>query len=75
MSTKQDVKNIACSAIDGLANELNSLSQNIWRNPEVGLEETKAHDHLTNFLDKHGFKVSRVYKLERCVFNDYIFND
>lgn len=39
--------------------ELTQLSQALWSNPELGLQEHGAHDALTDFLEQHGFVVER----------------
>ena len=41
--------------------ELKSLSEVIWRNPELSYEEHTAHRVLTDFLEKEGFEVDRGY--------------
>ena len=41
--------------------ELKTLSEEIWKNPELGLEEHKAHKLLTEFLEKKGFDVDKGY--------------
>ena len=40
------------------------MSQELWENPELGLEEFKAHELLTNFLEQEGFAVERKYILD-----------
>ncbi|TFK31806.1 hypothetical protein BDQ12DRAFT_693512 [Crucibulum laeve] len=44
--------------------ELRALSLDIHAHPELKFEEYHAHDVLTAFMDKHGFKVERKYHLE-----------
>ncbi len=44
--------------IDSHAEKLHELSEDIWNHPELGYEETRAHDTLTKFLEQHGFQVS-----------------
>ena len=39
--------------------ELKSLSEVIWKNPELNFEEHTAHRVLTDFLEKEGFAVDR----------------
>ena len=41
--TKESLKKIACETVDKLAPELNEVSQEIWKNPELGFEEKHAH--------------------------------
>ena len=41
--------------------ELKTLSEEIWKNPELGLEEHKAHKLLTEFLEKKGFDIDKGY--------------
>ncbi len=58
------LKKIACEAIDKAAEDLNSLSQDIWSHPELCFEEKYSHDALCNFLEKYGFPVERHYLLD-----------
>ncbi|MBI3029097.1 MAG: M20 family metallopeptidase [Candidatus Rokubacteria bacterium] len=46
-------------AVDGLADELESLSRRIHANPELGYQEVKAAGWLSDFLAAKGFKVER----------------
>ena len=55
------MRSAAAAAIDGFRSELQELSGEIWRNPELALEEVKAHELLTDFLEKKGFAVERSY--------------
>ncbi|XP_057313982.1 xaa-Arg dipeptidase-like [Hydractinia symbiolongicarpus] len=54
----------ACEEIDARSSELNSIGQEIWKNPELGYEEFAAHELLTTFLEKEGFNVSKKTPLE-----------
>ena len=45
--------------IDANQQGLQSLSEEIWRNPELNFEEHKAHQLLTDFLEGKGFSVER----------------
>lgn len=53
------LKEIASAAVQAAKGELRDLSDKIWRNPELGFQEHKAHELLTGFLDGRGFKVER----------------
>ena len=46
-------------AVDGLADELESLSHRIHANPELGYQEVKAAGWLSDFLASKGFKVEK----------------
>jgi amidohydrolase len=46
-------------AVDGLADELESLSHRIHANPELGYQEVKAAGWLAEFLAAKGFKVDK----------------
>ncbi len=46
-------------AVDGLADELESLSHRIHANPELGYQEVKAAGWLSEFLTAKGFKVEK----------------
>ena len=52
---------IAATAIESNKDDLRALSEEIWRNPELGFKENKAHQLLTDFLEKKGFSVERGY--------------
>lgn len=51
----------AVLVIDDLKEELKSLSEKIWENPELNFEEHKAHAFLTDYLESKGFEVTRGY--------------
>ncbi len=55
------LKGIANAFIDSKAQELFQLSDKLWKNPELAFKELKAHELLTNFLEKEGFTVERSY--------------
>lgn len=57
-------KSVVEECIEGRATDLNDISQQIWKKPELGFEEREAHDLLANFLQKEGFTVSRNTPLE-----------
>ncbi len=56
-----DQKSISSGAIEKCSGELRALSDEIWKNPELGFEEYKAHRLLTNYLENKGFFVDRSY--------------
>ena len=55
------MKGKATSTIDASSQELYELSSKIWKNPELGFKEYKAHELLTSFLEKKGFAVERSF--------------
>ena len=55
------LKEVASAAVQAAKGELQELSSEIWKNPELGFEEHKAHDLLTTFLEKKGFTVERSF--------------
>jgi len=59
-----DLKPLICSTIDRRSSDLNDISQSIWSKPELNYEEHHAHQVLTSFLEKEGFKVDRKTPLE-----------
>jgi metal-dependent amidase/aminoacylase/carboxypeptidase family protein len=68
-----ELKQVACSAIDKYADDLHTLSKEIWSHPELNFEEFYSHDYLTKFLEDSGFPVDRKYKNEtafRAVLGD-----
>ena len=56
-----DLKTIATTTIDACKEELQQLSGEIWKHPELNFQEHIAHDLLTSFLEKKGFVVDRGY--------------
>lgn len=52
------MEKVAIEKIDSSSEKLNTLSQEIWKNPELGFKEHHAHDILTTFLEQEGFQVS-----------------
>ncbi|KAK6171127.1 hypothetical protein SNE40_019383 [Patella caerulea] len=59
-----DLRSSVIETVDRYAVELNNLSQQIWKNPELAFKEHSAHIVLTDFLEKAGFKVEKHYKIE-----------
>ena len=47
--------------IDGMQNELLTLSHQIHDHPEVGFQEHQAVRFISSFLEKHGFEVETPY--------------
>jgi amidohydrolase len=60
MSDKK-LKKAASSSIDENTEELRTIGEKIWSSPELCYKEHKAHDLLTDFLEKKGFSVERSY--------------
>ena len=56
-----NLKQLACSLVDSHKDELLALSDAIWKEPELGFQEFKAHQLLTDYLEKKGFIVERSY--------------
>ncbi|XP_077490462.1 xaa-Arg dipeptidase-like [Amblyomma americanum] len=59
-------------AVERHGENLWALSRFLWANPELALEEFKAHDELCGLLERHGFVVHRRHLLEtafRAEFN------
>ena len=62
MSSPADsLKKLASDTVDSRSKDLFHLSNEIHKNPELSYEEYKAHELLTDFLDKEGFTVERSY--------------
>ncbi len=45
--------------VEGLADELYAVSEFLYQNPEMGYQEFKACEFLSQFLEKKGFEVER----------------
>jgi len=54
-----DTKDVLSQAVDGLADELETLSRRIHANPELGYQEVKAAGWLSEFLQAKGLRVER----------------
>ena len=61
---KEKLKQVVCHAIDARKADLNNISQEIWKNPELNFKEFKAHALLTSYLEKEGFEVAKSTPLE-----------
>ncbi len=71
--TIEELKSIACNAIENATTELNDVSQEIWKHPELHFEEHHAHAILTDFLEKKGFLVEKKFVVDtgfRCVYGE-----
>ncbi|GFQ89786.1 peptidase M20 domain-containing protein 2 [Trichonephila clavata] len=61
-----------CSVVDKEKEFLNSVSQDIWKTPELAFEEFHAHDVLTDALTNLGFEVEKHYKLPTAFKAEYL---
>lgn len=52
-------KEILCDWIDKNKEALFSISDLLWENPELSMQESLASKTIINFLEKHGFSVER----------------
>ncbi|XP_077536517.1 peptidase M20 domain-containing protein 2-like [Haemaphysalis longicornis] len=59
-----DLKDVVNDAIERQSDDLAQLSSFLWSHPELALKEKQAHELLTGFLERHGFRVERGYLLE-----------
>ena len=59
METAAELKQAARAAVEEIAPELIGLSDWMYANPELGLQEVKAAERLTALLEHHGAKVER----------------
>ena len=55
------LKKLASDTIDHRSQDVLHVSNELHKNPELSYEEYKAHELLTNFLEKEGFTVERSY--------------
>ncbi|MEM2136876.1 MAG: M20 family metallopeptidase [Candidatus Methanomethylicia archaeon] len=58
----------ALSWVDKLSQEIISISEYLYKNPEIGSEEYKSCELLTRTLEKHGFKVEKEFLGMRTAF-------
>ena len=61
MSSPSKLKAASAVAIEQRQQELYELSDQIWRQPELGFKEHIAHRLLTTYLESQGFKVEPGY--------------
>ena len=54
-------KGVAWTRVDDEKDALDLLASDIHRNPEVGYEETYAHERVASFLEERGCEVQRSY--------------
>lgn len=59
----ENSKKIVGDIIDQRCEELQTISQSIWNNPELAFNEHHAHLLLTEYLEKCGFHVEKSFKL------------
>ena len=71
MESTNDLYKISSAAIDSAAPDLRDLSDVLWKNPELAFNEFKAHDQITDVLEKYGFNVERKYKLDTAFRAEY----
>jgi len=57
--TLEKLKETICQEVDKRLETLNDISEQIWKNPELGFDEKFAHKLVTDFLEKEGFEVAR----------------
>jgi hypothetical protein len=50
MMDTEKLKKVACDAIDKVAEELNDVSQEIWKHPELYWEEKRAHQVSEHYI-------------------------
>ncbi|KAI9278664.1 hypothetical protein BDA99DRAFT_567348 [Phascolomyces articulosus] len=54
-----EIENIVSNAIEGVSDELRTISLDLHENMETGMKEFHAHDVLTDYLESKGFTVTR----------------
>ena len=57
----EEAKKRIAAAIDEAREDLLALSKNIHDNPELGFEEFKALEFISETLEKHGYQVQKGY--------------
>lgn len=62
---------IAEAVVDARKDDLRNVNQFLWNNPEIGFQETKAHEFLSNFLESEGFEVRRHHILPTAFRAEY----
>ncbi|CAK7229693.1 hypothetical protein SBRCBS47491_007334 [Sporothrix bragantina] len=57
--TLDNARKVVAGTVHDLESDLTKLSLDIHSHPEIGYEEKFAHDTISDFLEKQGFKVKR----------------
>ncbi len=57
MPANDALKNIVASTVDTIKGQLFSISDKMYQEPEIGLQEVKSAQLLTSFLETHGFAI------------------
>ncbi|KAI8977509.1 hypothetical protein BDF20DRAFT_875284 [Mycotypha africana] len=71
MCTK-DVQDIIHKQIDSIQEELRAISLDLHEHVETGMKEVHAHQVLTDYLEKKGFKVTRhAYGMKTAFMAEY----
>lgn len=68
---EQSSRSIVSDILKENAKQLNQLSQEIWKHPELKFEEKYAHDVLTKILEDKGFVVQKSYVIPTAFRAEY----
>lgn len=60
----EQLKRLACDAIDKNSAKLKKLNKNIYENPETNYKETECHRILTEFFKDYNFEVTPNWTLD-----------
>ncbi|XP_075720293.1 xaa-Arg dipeptidase [Rhinoderma darwinii] len=64
MTILRKCKQWACDVIEQESGQLNTLSQDIWKTPELAYQEQTAHNLLTSFFSSRTWEVQPHYHLD-----------
>ncbi|KAK8777685.1 hypothetical protein V5799_028964 [Amblyomma americanum] len=67
-----DFRELVYRAVDSSAADLASVSRFLWDHPELALNEVKAHQWLTDFLEERGFDVTRHFCLDTAFKAEFV---
>ncbi|KAK8777674.1 hypothetical protein V5799_028976 [Amblyomma americanum] len=67
-----DFRELVHRAVDSSAADLASVSRFLWDHPELALNEVKAHQWLTDFLEERGFDVTRHFCLDTAFKAEFV---
>ncbi|KAI9480873.1 MAG: hypothetical protein EXX96DRAFT_482370 [Benjaminiella poitrasii] len=67
-----EIESIINKEVDSISSELRDISLDLHKHMETGMKEVHAHDVLTAYLEKKGFKVTRhAYGLQTAFMAEY----